>query len=292
MQGFSGSYTMMVSPFDHDGAVDLAALERFVDWQCARGTNGLIPLGSTGEFLSLSVDERRLVARTVIEKTRGRVPVIVGTTGESTDHVIALSREVEHLGADGVMVLPPFYSSPSRHELIHHFRRVADAIDIPLMLYNNPATANVDLQPALIAELSKASNIRYIKESSGDVTRIQRILHDSDGRMQVFAGLHPWESARCGAIGYASVVANIAPDLSAKLFEQASWPNEYEASLQRYHRLAPLIDCLAGDAYVAATKAALDKIGQSMGAPRAPRLPLAGHKNASLDQAIASLHLI
>lgn len=292
MQGFTGSYTMMVSPFDRTGSIDLDALARFVNWQCERGTSGLIPLGSTGEFLSLTAEERRQIARVVIDQTRGRVPIIVGTTAESTEHVIAASREAQTFGADGIMVLPPFYSSPSRRELVRHFRRIAEAVDIPVMLYNNPATANVDLQPDLIVELSREPNIRYIKESSGDVTRIQRILHGTEGRVQVFGGLHPWESARCGATGYASVVANIAPDLSAELFKLARVPNEYEASLQRHHRLAPLIDCLAGDAYVAATKAALFKIGQPMGEPRAPRLPLVKRHHASLDQALALISKI
>ena len=148
MKTFRGTYTVMITPFTPSGEVDVEALRAFVDWQIAQGIHGLIPLGSTGEFLSLDDDEKALVAETVISQAAGRVPVLIGTGAEDTREVVRLSRRAEKLGADGVMIIPPFYSTPTDDELVHHYKTVADAIALPIMVYNNPATANVDLKPA------------------------------------------------------------------------------------------------------------------------------------------------
>ena len=147
---FEGSYTVMVTPFTEDGAaVDVAALERFVDWQIDEGVPGLIPLGSTGEFLSVSEDERRQIVDTVVARANGRIPVVVGTAHEWTPRAVAFSREAERTGASGVMVVPPYYSSPTEDELFEHYRRIAESISIPVMVYNNPNTSNVDLRPRI-----------------------------------------------------------------------------------------------------------------------------------------------
>ncbi len=140
-----GTHTVLITPFTEDGAaVDLKVLERLVEFQIAEGIDGLIPLGSTGEFLSVSREERTAITETVV-RAAGRVPVLMGTGAEDTREVVALPREAESLGADGVMIIPPFYSVPTEDELFHHYRTVADAIGIPIMVYNNPATANVNL---------------------------------------------------------------------------------------------------------------------------------------------------
>jgi 4-hydroxy-tetrahydrodipicolinate synthase len=140
-----GTHTVLITPFTEDGAaVDLKVLERLVEFQMAEGIDGLIPLGSTGEFLSVSREERTAITETVV-RAAGRMPVLMGTGAEDTRGVVALSREAESLGADGVMIIPPFYSVPTEDELFHHYRTVADAIGIPIMVYNNPATANVNL---------------------------------------------------------------------------------------------------------------------------------------------------
>ena len=152
---FRGTYTVLVTPFSEDGsAIDARTLRRLVAWQIDQGIHGLIPLGSTGEFLSLSREERQEVIEICVDEANGRVPVLIGTGAESTFDVIDLSREAETMGADGVMIIPPFYSTPTEDELFEHYRRVGDAISIPIMVYNNPATANVDLVPTAVDRLS------------------------------------------------------------------------------------------------------------------------------------------
>jgi 4-hydroxy-tetrahydrodipicolinate synthase len=289
---FRGSYTMMVTPFDAAGRVDDAALRRFVDWQIAEGADGLIPLGSTGEFLSHTRDERARVAAIVVEQAARRVPVIVGAAAEWTDEAVEYSRDAERAGADAVMIVPPFYSAPSPDELFAHYKAIGSAIGIPVMIYNNPFTSNTDIKPELVARLAEIDNVRYIKESSGDVTRVTRIAAACGDRMTVFAGYHPWEAFRCGATGYTSVFANILPKLSHDLFTLAVDEDDFDNSLALYRKVLPLLDALAGDLYVAATKAALELIGRPVGVPRPPRLPLPEAKRAHLRKVLGDLGVL
>ncbi|MCF3642764.1 4-hydroxy-tetrahydrodipicolinate synthase [Rhizobium sp. TRM95111] len=292
MSTFRGSYTVMVTPFDEALHVDEARLRTFVDWQIDNGVQGLIPLGSTGEFLSLTRDERRQVASAVVDQAHGRVPVIVGTAAEWTDEAVSLSREAEELGADGVMVVPPYYSSPTEDELFVHYRKIGEALSIPVMVYNNPNTANVDLRAAFVARLSEIDNVSYIKESSGSVSRTMDIIRLCGDRMTVFAGYDAWESYRVGAQGYVSVFSNIAPGLSTELFNVTVDQDNGEAGRQIYHRILPLLQALSGDLYVSATKAALSMIGQPVGVPRPPRLPLPAEKMVSLKQVLDEMGLL
>jgi 4-hydroxy-tetrahydrodipicolinate synthase len=271
---FHGTHTVLVTPFTQDGAaVDLAALKRLVAFQIAGGVEGLIPLGSTGEFLSVSRAERTAIVQTVIEAAAGRVPVLVGTGAEDTREALAMSREAEALGAAGVLVIPPFYSVPTEDELYLHYKTIADAIGIPVMLYNNPATANVDLTPPILARLSTIEGCRYVKESTLDVTRVRDIIAACDGRLTVFAGVLGYESAWLGAAGWVAVCSNVAPRLSGDMFRAAA-AGDRATALPLYRRLAPLLPWVGGPRYVSGTKAAFQIIGMDMGPPRPPRLPL------------------
>ena len=287
---FEGSYTVMVTPCTRDGAgVDVAALERFVDWQIDEGVPGLIPLGSTGEFLSVSEDERRQVVDTVVARSNGRIPVVVGTADEWTPRAVAFSREAERTGADGVMVVPPYYASPSEDELFEHYRRIAESISIPVMIYNNPNTSNVDLRPAFVARLADIDNVSYIKESSGDISRVDEIHRLAPGRITVFAGYHACDSIRLGAKGWVSVCGNIVPRLSADVYDLTARRGDGAGGRATYHRLLPLLDAISGDLYVSATKAAMEIVGMPVGPPRPPRLPLPAPQVAALQRILADL---
>jgi 4-hydroxy-tetrahydrodipicolinate synthase len=289
---FRGSYTVMATPFTATGALDEVALRRVVNWQIAEGVHGLIPLGSTGEFLSLTHEERNRVGAIVAEEARGRVPVLVGTAAESTDDAIALSRAAEASGADGLMVIPPFYCSPTEDEIFNHYRRIGEAVSIPIMVYNNPFTANVDLSPELIVRLTQIDTVRYVKESSGHVARVTRINDLAQGGITVFAGFDPWESIRAGAQGLVSVFGNIAPRLSADLFEKTADIPEIEPGRAINSQIAPLLRALAGDLYVGATKAAMGMVGQSVGDPRPPRLPLPDFKRKEMHAVLVQMGLL
>jgi 4-hydroxy-tetrahydrodipicolinate synthase len=289
---FHGTYTVLVTPFTADGSeVDHAALARLVEFQIAEGIDGLIPLGSTGEFLSVSREERDAITETVIRAAAGRVPVLIGTGVEDTREAVALSRAAEKRGAAGVMVIPPYYSVPTEDELYVHYRTIADSIGIPVMVYNNPATANVDLTPPLLARLSTIEGCRYVKESTMDPTRVRDIIALCGDRMAVFAGVLGFESAWLGAVGWVAVCSNVAPRLSADMFRAAA-AGDRDVALPLYRRLAPLLPWVGGPRYVSGTKAAFGLLGMDMGPPRPPRLPLPQGDMAALRGVLEGMGLL
>lgn len=274
MSALKGTFTVMVTPFSEDGRqVDEDAIRRFVEWQIQHGVHGLIPVASTGEFLSLSDAERRRVAELVIEQVDGRIPVLVGAGAENTWDVVRYSREAEELGADGVLIIPPFYSTPTDDELYEHYAAVGAAISIPIMLYNNPATSNVDMLPPLVARLSEIDNVSYIKESTMDATRVRDILRLCDGRMSVFGGIMGYESFMNGAAGWTAVGCNLMPAGFSDLYRLCVETKDIDAAAAHYDRIKPVIDLVGQDRYVSATKAALGMMGLPVGPPRPPRLP-------------------
>ena len=293
MRPFRGTYTVLITPLTADGRqVDVPALQRLVNWQIEQGIHGLIPLGSTGEFLSLSRDERQQVIETCIATAAGRVPVLIGTGAEWTDECVSLSKEAQAMGADGVMIIPPFYSSPTPDELFEHYRRVGEAISIPIMVYNNPATANVDLTPPIVQRLSRIENCCYIKESTLEVTRVRDIIELCGDRMTVFAGILGYESFWLGAQGWVAVCSNLIPKMSAQLFERVADDQNMDEALALYRRMLPIVKWVGGHRYVAASKDALGMMGLPVGPPRAPRLPLPAADAAELRQALDKLGLL
>ena len=283
---FCGTFTVMVTAFDNNSRIDLDAQARFTEWQVGNGIHGLIPLGSTGEFLSMSFSERKAIAECVIKTVNGRVPVLVGAGAESTEEVIDNVEMAENLGADGTMIIPPFYSTPTSMELLKHFERISQSATKPIMLYNNPATSNVDLTPDLVADLSHFQHIDYIKESTMDVTRVRDILELSEGRMNVFGGIMGYESFLSGACGWVAVGSNIMPKEFSLLFSCAYKDKDLKEARRIYKKLLPIIRLVGGHRYVSATKAALMEIGQSVGLPRSPRLPLPDSEMSIVKEAL------
>lgn len=287
-----GTFTVMVTAFDASGAVDIEAQARLTDWQIQQGIHGLIPLGSTGEFLSMTDEERHDVAECVVRTAAGRVPVLIGTGAECTEDVIRYSRDAEKLGADGVMIIPPFYSTPTPDELFEHYRRIAEAISIPIMVYNNPATANVDLMPPLVARLSEIDGVRYIKESTMDVTRVRDIIELCGDRITVFGGIMGYESFTSGADGWVAVGSNVMPAAFARLFTMTVDRGDYEGGRRLNSELLPIIRMVGGHRYVSATKTALALLGHHVGDPRSPRLPTPRSDIPEIEAALRSMGLI
>ena len=288
MKELRGSYTVMVTPFTPDGGgVDERALRRFVEWQIQSGVPGLIILGSTGEFLSVTDDERALLVEATVDQTAGRVPVVVGTAAEWTRTAIRYSREAEAAGADALMIVPPYYCEPDEEEIFLHYRRIGEAVSLPIMLYNNPFYANVDLEAPLVARLSEIDTVRYIKESSGDISRIQAIQRLAGDRMTVFAGFHAYEAFLLGAEGWVSVSGNVIPEMSAQLFDITAKEGNHTAGRALYERMLPIVN--ATDGSVARTKAALELVGMPCGVPRPPRRPAGAADRTTLTQMLRDL---
>jgi 4-hydroxy-tetrahydrodipicolinate synthase len=220
MPAFQGSYTVTITPFTQDGrAIDVEAWKGYLDWQLESGVPGLIVLGTTGEFLSVDDDERTELVATAIDHVRGRVPVLVGTMNAHTPNAIRYSQEAEELGADGLMIIPPYYLTPTDDEIFRYYQVICDAISLPIMIYNNPFTSNVDMSAKLVARLVRAfENVRYIKEASTDVARVYDILEETEGAMNVFAGERIVESFLLGAVGYVNPYGNYIPRASSLIW--------------------------------------------------------------------------
>ena len=218
---FHGSYTVSVTPFTEDGSgIDLGALRGFLDWQLEAGVPGIIALGSTGEFLAVNDEERRLIVETYVQHIAGRIPVLIGTMNAHTPNAVRYSREAQEQGADGVMIIPPYYYTPTDDEIFNYYAAVDEAISIPVMLYNNPVTSNVDMSAALVARLCKSlESVQYIKESSLDLARVRDVIEASDGEMKVFAGERIVDSHLLGAIGYVNPFGNYIPVPSYRIFD-------------------------------------------------------------------------
>jgi 4-hydroxy-tetrahydrodipicolinate synthase len=207
---FRGSYSVTVTPFTADRrAIDLEALRRFMEWQIESGVPGVIVLGSTGEFLAVSDEERASIVETTVKQVAGRAHVLVGTMNAHTPNAVRYSKQAEDLGADGIMVLPPYYYTPTDDEIWRYYRAVSEAVSVPIMLYNNPVTSNVDMSAALVARLTRDfENIRYIKESSQDLARVREVIDATDGVMNVYAGERQVDSFVLGAVGYVNPYGN------------------------------------------------------------------------------------
>jgi len=218
---FHGSYTVTITPFTADGsAVDLEAHKAFLDWQLESGVPGVIILGSTGEFLTISDDEREAFVATTVEHVAGRIPVLVGTMNAHTPTAVRYSRQAQELGADGLMIIPPYYYTPTEDEIFGYYQAISEAVDVPIMLYNNPVTSNVDMSAKLVGRLTRAfENVRYIKEASLDVARVFDVIEETEGVMNVFAGERIVESRLLGAVGYVNPYGNYMPRASSRIWD-------------------------------------------------------------------------
>ena len=292
MKKLRGTYTVIVTPFTEDNAsINETMLRWLVDFQISEGIHGIIALASNGEFLSLSDEERRDVARIVIDQAAGRVPVVIGTAAENTNDVIRYTKDAEGLGADAAMVLTPYYCWIDEEELFTHYKRIAEAVSLPIMLYNHPASTVLDMKPPMVARLAEIDNIAYIKESTTDSRRVYQINDLCKGKITVFAGYLGYESFMVGAEGWVSVCANIVPRLSAELFELAVDKNDKDGAWKVFKQLVPMIDYLGDHLYVHGMKAAFKLLDRDMGDPRPPRLPLPDELVPPLRQVMTGLGL-
>ena len=288
-----GILAALVTPMKANEEIDYATLGEFTDYLIRCGVHGLIPLGSTGEYYALSAAEREAVIRTVLEAAHGRVPVIAGTNAGGTRDVIAFSRQAEQLGCAGVMLAAPYYSLPSPAELYAHFRAVNNAIGIPIMLYNYPKRTGVDMSPEFIARLAELKNIRYVKESTGEMPRITELLRRCGDRLGVFCGCDTiaLESLMVGAIGWVGGVVNVLPVSHVRLYELVVEKKDYPAARKLFFEMLPTLELMEGGGkYTQWVKAACGLMKRPVGPPRAPLREATAAEKRLLKSALEKLH--
>jgi 4-hydroxy-tetrahydrodipicolinate synthase len=290
---FRGVFAVLVTPFTEDDKIDEKTLRGHLRYLIDEGkVNGVIPTGSTGEFTALTEAERKQVADIVIDEVAGKVPVVVGTAAVSTQETIMYSRYAQEKGADGVMVVAPYYCHPDEREIYGHFSALAENLDIPIVLYNNPGTSGVDMQPDLIARLARNDKISHIKESSGDMTRIAEITRLCGDKMRIFCGCDnlSLEMFVMGAAGWVVAPANIIPQLCVELFALAVVKKDIARAKELYFKILPLFTLFESTGqYVQLVKAGLEILGRPYGVPRKPLLPPTEQAKQTLKAILDSL---
>jgi len=289
-----GVFGVICTPFGADGNVDEQALRRHIRFLLDEGVHAIIPTGSTGEFASQSEAERKQVVATTIDEVAGQVPVIAGSAAVSTRDTVKFAQYAEQAGADGVMVVSPYYCHPGQDELYQHFKTVAQSVQVPVMLYNNPGTSGVDMLPPLVERLAQMENISYIKESSGDMTRVAEIMRRCDGSMTVLCGCDTLalEMFAMGVQGWVAAPANVVPRLCVQIYELAVAQHDMDRAMELYFKVLPLFTLFESTGqYVQLVKAGLEMLGRPVGAPRPPLLPPDGPAREQLRAILDSLPL-
>jgi 4-hydroxy-tetrahydrodipicolinate synthase len=289
---FTGSIVAIVTPFKK-GRVDEKTLGDLIEFQIANGTDGIVPCGTTGESATLSHDEHNRVIAFTIEAVRRRVPVIAGTGSNSTEEAIALTRHAKKAGADGALLITPYYNKPMQEGLFRHYKAVAEAVDIPIVLYNIPGRTSVNMAPATVARLAAVRNITAIKEGSGSVQQVSEIIQACGDRITVLSGddALTLPMLAVGAKGVITVTANIAPaDMAAMMDAYAA--GRHQEATRLHYKLYPLFTALFYETNPIPVKEALAMMGKIDGEIRLPLSPMASDTREKLARVMKEYGLI
>jgi 4-hydroxy-tetrahydrodipicolinate synthase len=289
---FCGSFTALVTPF-RDGAVDQEAFRSLVAWQIQEGTNGLVPVGTTGESPTLSHDEHKQVVEWCVAEARGRVPVIAGAGSNSTREAIELAQHAETAGADAVLVVTPYYNKPTQEGLYQHFKAIDDAIGIPIIIYNIPGRSVIDMSVDTMKRLYELKNIAGVKDATASMVRVsqQREALGPD-----FTQLSGEDATALGFMahgghGCISVTSNVAPRLCAE-FQSACLGGNFAAALKLQDKLMPLHQNLFIETNPAPAKYALSVLGKCTDMVRLPMVTLADKSKTAVRDAMVHAGLV
>lgn len=289
---FQGSITALITPFK-DGALDLEAYRKLIEWQINEGTKGLVPVGTTGESPTLSHAEHDEVIEVCIEAAAGRVPVIAGTGSNSTREAIRLTQHAKNAGADAALIVTPYYNKPTQEGLYLHFKAINDAVDLPIIIYNIPPRSVVDMSVETMARLAKLPNIIGVKDATANLQRVsqQRMamgpdfiqLSGEDGTALAF-NAH-------GGVGCISVTANVAPKLCAE-FHEVCLKGDYKRALEIQDILMPLHEALFVESNPGPVKYAAERLGLCSRETRLPLAPIMEATQRRVDDALIKAGLI
>lgn len=290
---FRGCFVALVTPFRRDGQVDYERLDALVDFQLEAGTDGIVPCGTTGESATLHPDEQRQIIRRVVERVRGRVPVIAGAGTNSTEEAVALAQEAEAAGADALLSVTPYYNRPTPEGLYRHFRAIAEAVRLPVILYNVPSRTGCNLDVGTVLRLAEIPNIIGIKEASGNLEQIMELLRVRPQGFLVLSGDDAWTLPilALGGDGVISVIANETPREMRELVA-AALTGDFERARALHFRLLPLMRGNFLETNPIPVKAALAMMGLIEENYRLPLVPPRAETRERLRRILVDLHLI
>ena len=279
MSMFKGSGVALVTPFK-DGRIDYTALEGLIEWHIEAGTDAIIVCGTTGEASTLSPVEKLSLVEFAIKKANGRIPVIAGSGSNDTSHSMYLSKEMEYAGADGLLIVTPYYNKATPAGLIKHYNAIADYVEIPIILYSVKSRTGVNITPAVVRELKKHPNIRGIKEASGDISQICEIAALADHDFWLYSGNddHTISMMALGAAGCISTVANIIPAQYHQMTKDYL-EGRHKTAAKKQLAMLPLIHAVFAEVNPIPVKAALHIMGKIQ---KEYRLPLCEPSNETL----------
>ena len=289
---FTGSLVAIVTPFKN-GRVDERALVDLIEFQIANGTDGIVPCGTTGESATLTHDEHNQVIRLTIEAVRRRVPVIAGTGSNATAEAIALTKHAQEAGADGALLITPYYNKPTQEGLFRHYKAIAEAVELPLVLYNIPGRTSVNMLPATVARLASIKNIVAIKEGSASLQQVSEIVQACGERITVLSGDDPLTlpMMAIGAKGVITVTANIVPrDMAAMV--DAFTAGKLDEAMRVHYRLSPLFTALFYETNPIPVKEALAMMGKIQPELRLPLCPMSAENRDKLARALKDYGLV
>jgi 4-hydroxy-tetrahydrodipicolinate synthase len=289
---FRGSFTALVTPFKN-GSLDEKAFRGLVEWQIAEGTNGLVPVGTTGESPTLSHDEHKQVVAWCVDQARDRVPVIAGAGSNSTREAIEFAQHAEEAGADAVLIVTPYYNKPTQEGLYHHFKAINDEIGIPIIIYNIPGRSVIDMSVETMRRLFELKNIAGVKDATANVVRVSQQRAELGGDFNQLSG----EDATAlgfmahGGHGCISVTSNVAPRLCAE-FQSACLRGDFAAALKLQDKLMPLHLGLFVETNPAPAKFALSVLGRCDETVRLPMVPVSEKTRKVVRDAMVHAGLI
>ena len=293
MKPIVGSIVALVTPMHEDGTIDYAGLRSLIDWQIAEGTQCIAVVGTTGESPTVTVEEHCEIMRVAVEHTKGRVPVMAGTGANSTAEAIALTQHAAKVGADCTLSVVPYYNKPSQEGIYQHFRAIAEAVDIPMVLYNVPGRTVADMQPATVLRLAQVPGVIGIKEATGDIERAAVLIREAPRGFSIYSGDDGTAVALMllGGHGHVSVTANVAPRAMNELCTAALAGKAREAAAIHLKLLA-LHQALFVESSPAPTKWALARLGRCGAALRLPIVPLSASGQAVVERALQQAALL
>ena len=283
---FSGSLVAIVTPFSK-GKFDERAMADLIEFHIANGTQGIVPCGTTGESATLTPQEHERVVAVTVEVVNKRIPVIAGTGSNSTDEAILFTKHAKAVGADGALLITPYYNKPTQEGLFRHFESVAKAVELPQILYNIPGRTSINMLPDTTARLSQIPNIIGIKEGSGSLQQVSEIIHRSKPGFLVLSGDDPLTlpMMSLGGKGVITVTANVAPSDMAHMVS-AALKGDYERARTLHFKMTPLFSALFLETNPIPVKAALAMMGKMSEEVRLPLTPLADEYRPKLREAL------
>jgi 4-hydroxy-tetrahydrodipicolinate synthase len=293
MNGIVGSIVALVTPMQEDGSVDYVALRGLIDWHIAEGTNCICVVGTTGESPTVDVEEHCAIIRVAVEHAAGRVPIMAGTGGNSTAEAINLSRFAKQVGADCTLSVVPYYNKPSQEGIFQHYKAIAEAVDIPMMLYNVPSRTVADMQPETALRCAALPGVFGVKEASGNIERAAYLIKHAPAGFSTYSGDDGTAIALMllGGHGNVSVTANVAPRAMHDLCKAALAGDVREATRIHFQLLA-LHKQLFCEPSPAPSKWALARLGRCTAALRLPITALTAAGQASVEQAMQEAGLL